>query len=197
MHRIFVDSNVLGSKTLYDWLFQLRLQSNMFALCTSDDVIDEAHRVWRRRKPEVGGAMRKNRDGLFRTLFDEILSDWAGGVVQIPDLHDTHVYNAAAHAKVDILLTANVSDFGDPDTLPFDLYTPDELFCLIESNHPDLVLEVSRDQVKHWSKIAAAGGSVVGLSQALEKAGCPDFAAAVERHLRLLAGPATPEVIAS
>lgn len=50
MHHVFVDSNVLGSKTQYDWLFLLRRELHMmFSLCTSDDVLDEAHRVWRKK----------------------------------------------------------------------------------------------------------------------------------------------------
>ena len=51
MHRVFVDSNILGSRTLYDWLFMLRNQSKMFSLSVTPDVLDETHCVWRRKHP--------------------------------------------------------------------------------------------------------------------------------------------------
>lgn len=198
MHRIFVDSNVLGSRTQYDWLFMLKHECAMFAVCTSDDVLDEAHRVWRRKHPDAGSEMRAKRAAIFRDNFDEVLTDWAGGEApSLRDVDDTHVHNAARSAEVDILLTNNVNDFGDPALLPYDLYTPDEFFLLINSNKPAAVLTVARDQAIYWHRRneGRSPEQRVTLAGALGKAGCPRFATAVEAHLRTLTGP--PESAAS
>lgn len=189
MHRVFVDSNVLGSRTQYDWLFMLKLESSLFGIVTSTDVLDEAHRVWRRKHPNADGTMRKSREQLFRDCFDEILDEWAGGQApSLRDLHDTHVHNAATFCGADILLTNNVSDFGDSALLSYDLYTPDEFFTLINQNHPHVVQEVTRKQARYWMEQRVAGRAVQSLSEALILAGCPDFAIEVATHLRILGG---------
>lgn len=189
VHRVFVDSNVLGSKTQYDWLFLLRQRSSMFALVTSDDVLDEAHRVWRRKHQTAGGEMRKRHDRLFRENFDEVLDEWDGGEASaLRDLDDTHVHNAACHARVDIVLTNNVADFGDPNALPYDLYAPDEFFELVSENSRQGVQAVVLEQARYWAGRLKQDGKKRSLSEALINAGCPRFASSVEQHLRLLTG---------
>mgnify|MGYP002735341523 CR=1 FL=1 len=191
MHRVFVDSNVLGSKTLYDWLFLLRKERpEMFHLVTTDDVLDEAHRVWRRRHPETGGAMRARREELFRTNFNEITSDWKGQTAPVVDVDDSHVHNAASDLKADILLTDNVKDLGDPDGLPYDLYTPDEFFCLIYENEPNAVREVVAKQVDYWHRRALANKDrqPKKLADALVDAGCLEFAKNVHECLLFVSG---------
>lgn len=196
MHRVFVDSNVLGSKTQYDWVFLLRRELNTtFSLYTSDDVLDEAHRVWRRNKPEAGGNMRTQREKLFRTNFTEISSDWAGMAAPVIDIDDSHVHNAAVHLRADILLTNNVNDFEDPDNLPYDLYTPDEFFCLIYKNSPEAVRLVAAEQVDYWLKRQKVNPSAKPkkLSEALTAAGCPEFGQIVKECLFLMSGIDTTE----
>jgi hypothetical protein len=190
VHHVFVDSNVLGSRTLYDWLFILRNQSWMFSLTATSDVLDESHRVWRRKYPAAGGELRRNRERLFRKNFDDILDDWTGGEASnLKDPDDQHVHNAAAYCHADILLTSNTKDFGDPDLLPYDLYTPDEFFCLVESSSLFSVREATLFQNEYWQDRRDRGDHVKSLAQALEDAGCPVFAAIVAEHLRALAGP--------
>jgi len=187
---VFVDSNVLGSRTLYDWLFILRSQAEMYTLATTADVLDETHRVWRRKHPTAGGDMRKRHDAHFRANFDDILDDWAGGeALNIKDPDDQHVHNAATHWHADILLTMNIGDFGDPDELPYDLYTPDEFFCLVEGSAPFMVREATKFQNKYWQGRRDRGDTVKSLPDALKAAGCPKFAAIVAEHLRVPAGP--------
>ena len=189
MHRLFVDSNVLGSRTLYDWLFLQRNESRMFSLTTTPDVLDEAHRVWRKKHPSAGGEMRRQREQKFRDSFDEILEDWRGGEApNLLDVGDQHVHNAAAFCGADILLTDNIRDFGDPDQLPYDLLTPDEFFCLIDSSSPHLVREVTRKQNAYWQGRRDRGQKVKPMAKALQDAGCPEFADLIAGHLRVLAG---------
>lgn len=187
---MFVDSNVLGSRTLYDWLFLLRNQSGMFSLVTTPDVLDEAHRVWRKQHPTTGGEMRKNRERIFRESFDEVLEDWAGGAA--PDLldpHDQHVHNAATYCQSHILLTLNGRDFGEAELLSYDLYTPDEFFCLVNSSSPFTVRRVARIQNEYWQGRRDNGDRAKTLASALQDAGCPKFAAIVAGHLQVLVGP--------
>lgn len=192
MHRVFVDSNVLGSRTLYDWLFLLHQATTMFSLQVTPDVLDEAHRVWRRKHPSAGGQMRAKREELFRANFDEVLEDWQGGDVPgIKDADDQHVHNAATHCQADILLTSNVKDFGDPDLLSYDLMTPDEFFILINKSASFPVREVTQFQNDYWQGRRDRGDSVQSLAEALKAAGCTKFSRVVEQHLRVLAGPLT------
>lgn len=194
MHRVFVDSNVLGSKTQYDWMFLLKANCRMFAVCTSDDVLDEAHRVWRRKHPSAGGDMRRVREELFREQFDEVLDTWSGGEAPtLNDVDDTHVHNAAATAGVNILLTNNVNDFGDPGDLPYDVYTPDQFFMLVAANNPRAVRTVTRIQALYWHGLYERSPELprISLSEALVRAGCPNFAEVVAAHLQVLAGPVT------
>lgn len=191
MHRVFVDSNVLGSKTQYDWLFLLRSElPTMFTLSTSGDVLDEAHRVWRRKHAESGGDMRAKREELFRAQFDEVSDDWTGNKAPVIDIDDSHVHNAAAYLDAEILLTNNVKDFGDPNDLPYDLYTPDEFFCLIYQNAPNAVRAVAAIQTAYWIRVSEANKSVPPkkLSKALKDAGCPDFAQKVKECLMMMSG---------
>jgi len=191
LHTVFVDSNILGSKTLYDWMFLLRIHSDgMFTLVTSPDVLDEAHRVWRRRYPEGGGASRDVRDERFREHFDNVVSDWTGGPAAGSDPHDAHVHNAAVHAGANILLTNNVKDFNSYDQLPYDIYTPDQFFCLINTNDPELVEAVARIQADYWLKRQKRHPErpFKRLSEALHLAGCTEFSGIVFGHVQRASG---------
>jgi len=160
----------------------------MFVVYTSEDVLDEAHRVWRRRKPELGGTMRSDRDQRFRECFDDICTDWVGGKAPGTDIDDAHVHNAAVHMQVDILLTGNVNDFGDPLKLPYDLYTPDEFFGLIHENAPSAVRKVAVKQAEYWQRQSGAGSETRKLSAALAQAACPEFGLLVEKSLQYMSG---------
>lgn len=163
----------------------------MFTLCTSEDVLDEAHRVWRRRYPEGGGMMRVKREELFRRTIDDVLSDWKGGTAPVSDPDDAHVHNAAVFANVDILLTSNAPDFPDPDQRPYDLYTPDQFFCLLHGNSPAAVQAVARDQAKYWedqSRKVKNDRHPKSLADALTAAGCPEFSKLIEKSLQFVSG---------
>ncbi|RLV54534.1 PIN domain-containing protein [Aeromicrobium phragmitis] len=191
MHRVFVDANVLGSKTQYDWLFMLKVECYMYAVVTSQDVLDEAHRVWRLRYPAMDGSSRRRREEHFQKFFDDILSEWPGGeVASLKDINDAHVYNAAAAAGADVLLTNNAKDFGDSAELPFDVYTPDEFYCLVAANSPNTVREVTLKQAMYWNQRLKTNpdSPPKRLDEALQKAGCPKFALVVAENVKVLSG---------
>jgi hypothetical protein len=188
IHRVFVDANVLASRTLRDWLFLLRNETaGMFQLHSTFDVLVEAVRAWRRAHPTApGGRTRELFDLLDRNL-DEVLGDYVVDVTFEGDRGDLHVHAAAADTGAHILVTNNVRDFGDPDALPYELCTPDAFFCLIDDGAAAYVREVTRTQVAYWAS-RRDKQKAIGLDQALVDAGCPEFAVRVQKHLRTLSG---------
>lgn len=189
-HRVFVDSNVLASRTLRDWIFLLRLQTpGMFQLHSTPDVIAEAIRAWRRLNPTADGGVGVALDARIRENLDEVLMDFRGDIPFAgSDPDDQHVHAAAVWTQADILLTANHRDFGDPDDLPYEIQTPDEFLVLVDNSSPTLVRAVVREQNDYWQNKRANGHNVKPLDQALVDAGCPEFASRVLAHLRLLSG---------
>ncbi len=185
--RVFVDANVLVSKTTRDWLLLVHaVLEGMFQLHTTEDVFAEVFRTIRKKNPRLdGGAITRIRHQLV-TSFDELIEDFDGST-PFPgrDEGDIHVHAAAVASKAHIVLS---SDNGftdiDPDLLPYEVFKPDEFFMLIQSSAPNAVREVTSLQVQYWQK---KKGSKT-LVQALIDARCPVFAAAVEEHLRVLSG---------
>lgn len=195
MDLVFVDANVLYSKTLRDWTLLLSEHCERFAVVSSQDCIIEALANYRENHPAAdGGVIRQVRASIEGSLHD-IVEDWPGGPVDgMPDEKDWHVVHAATHAQVKILVTDNMKDFAPvAGKLSFDLYSPDQLFTLVARNDPRAVEEVTMRQVAYWEegnrRRAAEGkpGSK-SLSQALRDSRAPEFADIVEQTLRKLSG---------
>ncbi len=189
--RAFVDSNVLASRTLRDWIFLLRNEvPGMYELWGSLDIVAEAIRVVRRQHPDAGGDITAGLTELLHANLNEVLTrypaarDFAGS-----DPDDQHVHAAAVACGASYLITDNPSDFGDPDELPYELYTADDFFCLVDDGAGSHVLEVTRKQAAYWQSRRAEGHTTKPLDVALADAGCSQFAARVTNHLRVLAGP--------
>lgn len=62
VQRVFLDANILLSKTLRDWFFMLRIETggNMFTLITSEDALVEAQYSFRKHNPELSGHVVTN-----------------------------------------------------------------------------------------------------------------------------------------
>lgn len=181
--RVFVDANVLYSRTLYDWLFLLRVESNgeLFQIHTSWDVINEAGARLRDNHPEWSGAGISSLMKKIQTIFDEIITVYPGGQVDgIADEGDWHVHHAAEACHADILLTEDTG-FESDDT-HYEVYTCDEFFVEIEKSAPEVVGRVVKRQVPHWAK---RGGKQ--LPDALRDASCPKFAEVALKHIQKLA----------
>lgn len=190
VQRIFVDSNVLASRTLRDWLFQLRNETDtMFQVHTTFDVLVETVRVFRRRNPTADGRRSRELFDLLMANVDEVLGDFAGDVAfDGPDGDDLHIHAAAVACRADKLLTLNISHFPVSDTVPYEVYPPDDFFLLVDASAPFAVMRVTRQQNAYWEGRRSAGQSVKPLETALVAAGCPEFAARVNAHLRMLSG---------
>ena len=67
------------------------------------------------------------------------------------------------------------------DTLPYDVYHPDDFFILIDDSSPDTVRATTRDQLAYWCKRSPEGFNLV---TALENSDCPQFAARIQQHLQ-------------
>lgn len=190
-NRAFVDSNILASRTLRDWLFLLRnAVPGMFELYSSLDVLAEVVRVVRRTHPDAGGDLTAALSEHLQSNLNDVLTRYPGAPnFAGADPHDQHVHAAALACNASYLLTDNPNDFGDPDLLPYEIYTADEFLCLVDDGAPNHVRDVTRTQNKYWQKRRAGGATVKALDGALVDAGCPDFASRIRGHLRTLAGP--------
>lgn len=200
MHLVFVDANILYSRTLRDWTLLMSMTSHRYSVVTSEDAIIEVLANFRTNNPTLSGnSIRRLRDRIENSLAD-VITDWPGGHVKgMHDEKDMHIVNAATHAQADILLTENIKDFAPvASSLPFDLYTADDLFMLLATNDPEAVLRTTAEQAQYWSKKAEeaaherrAGQTAKApkrLAQALRDAGAPKFAAHVEQLLPKLSG---------
>ena len=178
--RVFVDSNVLYSRTLRDWLGLLSLEGSTpaFVVCWSEDVMAEVLYHLRRDNPGWPGHK-------IRAVRDRIAGFFEGGRVEEfevdgsyrgKDTHDAHVHAAATACRADYLLTVNVNDFDDRDT-SYEVIDPDAFFVLIHAAAPAHVESVTREQMRYW----ANKRDEAQLPEYLDAAGCPQFAELVRR----------------
>lgn len=194
-HRIFVDANVLYKRTVRDWLFLLRNElPGMFQVHSSQDVIVESQRVWRKEHPKASGQSAERFLKMITSNLDEVITDFTsehnfGGT----DIHDYHVHAACVDGAADILLTCDVSDFGDPENLPYEIHTPDSFFCLVNESAPEPVRRVTSIQNTYWQDKKREGLKVLSLSEALRRNECPMFANIITGHLKVLAGAERPQ----
>lgn len=184
--RVFVDADVLYSRTQRDWLCLLYLASeSFFAVYWTEDILAEtiarlrdAHPTW------SGGTITRIRDRICETFeggrVDDFQVDdsYAGA-----DSDDRHVHAAAVECAAHILLT---NDHGflagdvDPNTLPYEVHDPDSFFCLVDDGAPELVDQVTADQLTYWFE----RNGEADLPRALVDARCPQFAERVRARLQ-------------
>lgn len=186
---IFLDANILFSRTLRDWLSLISLNSGTegISLRWSEDVMSEYQYRIRRKNPgwsdqQIGGWRRR----LTETFPDAMIVGYEidPALLESNDKFDAHVLAAAAHGNVDYLVTANYSDFEQfSERFEFEIFTPDEMLCLINERRPDAVAAATKKQLSYW----AGRSSNKSLPQALMDAGAPDFAEQVKSLLATFA----------
>lgn len=181
--RVFVDANVLFSRTLRDWLFLLRVESqgDLFHIHTTWDVITETGARLRDKHSHASGSLVSDLVEKCQTIFDDIITSYPGGAVQgLNDQEDWHVHHAAEACQAHILLTEDTG-FTSDETF-YETYTCDEFFVEISTSAPAVVQQVVNFQAKYWAK---RNGKP--LPVALREARCPEFAGIVQTHLQRLA----------
>ncbi len=185
---MFVDSNVLYSRTTRDWLFLLRNETrDMFQVHSTIDVVVEVVRAVRRAKPEVSGAVTHALHQQLVANLDELLTDYDATVEFTGvDPADRHVHAAAIAAGAHVLLTSNGRDFGDPGRLRYELFEPDAFFLLLDDGAPAMVRRVVVKQLAYWSSRNDLGRPVKGVAEALDDAGCRGLSERVREHLHVI-----------
>lgn len=188
--RIFIDANVIYSKTVRDWLGLLYTDTSSdfppFDVSWSEDVLAEALASLRDDHPEWDGGMvanvREKIAGFFEggcvRDYDVVGSNFRGS-----DPGDAHVHAAAIASLSDYLVTSNVSDLlpeKGADLLPYEVLTPDEFFTLVDDAVPQVVDACIDRQIGYLN----GRGQEIQLKEALEAADCPTFAQRVVAHLR-------------
>lgn len=116
LQRVFVDANVLVSRTTRDWLFLLRNETQgMFQVHSTFDVIVEAVRAFRRLHPRADGSESKRLFDLLEQNLDELLGDFDGDVdFAGGDPGDLHVHAAAVASDAHVLLNAEREGLRGP-----------------------------------------------------------------------------------
>ena len=172
-HRVFVDADVLASRTPYEWLVLLRDETDAFQLHSSPAVVADAVRLWRSRDPSTRAAAVPRRLALLTASLDEVVG--GGDTDAEPGVGGRAGGSAVADALTTgahVLLSATARAGEDGDRLPFEICTPDEFLCLTDDAAPAAVREVTRHRAAE------------PLEDALAAAGCPAFAERVASHLR-------------
>ena len=175
--RVFLDANVIASKTLRDWLFKLSLfDPRVLSLCSSDLVLEEARRTFARRNPS---ADRTIVDGLFeriRAMFDHVVI-WTGNPSEIDGINidDVHVHHAALRAEATHLATSNLRDFQPRQPMPYILCSPDELLVTLTLLTPNGIKKVAESEAVYWSGRKSIEPLVKTVPDALFDAGAQHF----------------------
>lgn len=181
--RVLVDANVLYSRTLRDWLFLLKLESNggMFTVLATEDVIAETLYRLRRKNPTADGSLISSVHDRIVKNIDERISDFViDGSFLGDDGDDAHVHAAAVAGGASIVLTDD-NGWSDAiaDQLPYEVHHPDSFFTLTDDSAPHVVRSVVARQVEYFCRRDGRAD----LPGALQRAGCFEFAERVRRHL--------------
>lgn len=187
IQHVFVDANVLYSRTLRDWLSLIALKGGVlppYRVYWTDDVLAEVVYHLRREKPNLSGKYVSNISDRLAEVFEggrvtEFVVDveWKGA-----DPHDAHVHAAARACGAHILLTQNTSDFPSDDD--YEVFEPDAFFGVVDDSAPHLVRQATEDQMAYWCQLRGESR----LPEFLEAAQCMNFAERVRRHQAAIGG---------
>lgn len=180
--RVLIDSNIVYSRTLLDWVSLLCLRGNMFEVFWTEDVLAEARYHLRRDKPGVSDGYLTRRFDRIREMFPfGRISDFDITDCGHPDPHDWHVVNAARHGQVGYLVTDDrkFEQLVDNPDLEFETHTADTFLVLVDDSSPRLVRQVTAEQYAYWSGKPESKS----LPTALKDAGAKEFAYRVGRRL--------------
>lgn len=187
VQRVFVDANVLYSKTMRDWTFLLRnATEGMFQLHSTLDVITETLANYRKNNSKAPGNSTASKEEQITGSLDEVVRDFPGDLAfDGRDQNDYHVHAAAVYSHADIILTCNeATDFTTtPDEQNYEIFHPDDFFLLIADSRPQCVKQVTRRQQEYWKDKP----NHRQLDEVLRKSGCPNFAERVRQALQEIA----------
>lgn len=184
--RVLVDSNVLASRIVLDWIYQCRVHNEgMFQLFTTEDIKAEVIRVLRKRNPRRDGGAIADRARKIAAVMDEVLEDFPGDLnFTGTDEGDYHVHAAAVVGNADLVVTLNKPHdiTTTPDEESYELITPDDFLILVTDSNPRCLQSMTKDQFSYWAPRGRGQ-----LDDGLRRAGCQLFAERVRQALRTLA----------
>jgi predicted nucleic acid-binding protein len=155
---VFLDANVLFSRTLRDWICMLALDSEQTAYQVrwSEDVLAEWIYRMRRRHPDLTDhALGSVRRRLEESFPDAMVTGYRPlDVPQPRDINDWHVLAAAASVPVAFLVTDDKRAFPPEcvQDLGFEVHTADSFLTLIADRHPALVQLTLENQISYWGR---------------------------------------------
>ncbi|MCM0676743.1 PIN domain-containing protein [Micromonospora phytophila] len=189
---VFLDANVLYSRTLRDWISLLSLESDclVYDLRYSEDVLAEWMYRMRRKRPElseqaIGGQRRRFVEAFPHGL---VTGYSPQSVPCPPDPDDRHVLAAAVHGAADFLVT---NDRQGREAFPtvcvqgrLEVHTADEFLNWVADTSMGLVQRVVTRQVSYYRRsLVTHDRHEVDLIAYLRKAGAHRFAERLEGHL--------------
>lgn len=125
---------------------------------------------------QVGGVRRRLAAVFATGLITGYQIDSSTGY---PDVYDAHVHCAAVHGRADIIVTGNARDFTGMDEQPYEVYSPDDFFVLVDDSAPETVLSALRTQLRYYRE----KGGRFSLPEQLRTAGAPRFTERVRQYM--------------
>lgn len=195
VYTVFLDANILHSKTLRDWILLLSLETEneFFRVYTSQGVIDEYSYHWRKQHPASTDEARRVVVKQIRECIFEVVEGFpVEPVAGYPDEHDLHVHAAAEFSEVDALITNDkkLIAFGASTAgealLSYDTLSADDfLMQLAEFLPPTLPF---KNVYLFQEKYALSRKHDTNLCESLRRAGAPQFAEFIHSkvYLRLV-----------
>lgn len=166
-----------------DWLFLLRLKNDgMFQLHCTHDVFAEVLANLRKRYPRLPGHRIRLRFERMTDHIDEVLDTFSGDLEFTgQDPNDYHIHAAAIHCRSDFVLTDNKPTDITTVEQHYEIVTPDSFFTLVaDSARPGMLYPIIRKQLDYF----ANKPDKRQLDEALERAGCPQFATRVRAAIQ-------------
>ena len=193
---VFLDANILASRTLRNWLFTLSevTSGSMFSLGTSDSALAEFEKTWQKRNPNLDGEIAKRLSGYISDSCAQVITNApAHNLEGLRDPKDQHIHSAVLHGAFDYLVTRD-EDFLDltetvTDLLPYEIMSPDTILIQINDSASHLVRETviqfMADREKE--RALAPDRQLKTMKQLLAESGAPEFGLIVDKHCQTLA----------
>jgi predicted nucleic acid-binding protein len=178
----FLDACVLYPAYLCDTLLRLA-ESESYRPLWSADVLAELRRNLIERGIASDKVDRRIAQ-MGRSFPDAIVTGYESLIDGMTnDPKDRHVLAAAVRASAEVVVTFNIREFPEPALKPYDILAihPDDFLLDQLDLYPGVTVEVLRQQALSYRREPT---TVPGVLVLLERAGVPQFAAEVRRHLR-------------
>ena len=186
-YSVLLDTNILMSKTLRDWILLLAVKSEyeFFTPHVSSGIMDEFGYHVRRASPAISDVVLENwKQQIIRSCISCISGFPVEAPVSFPDTDDLHVHAAAQHGAMHALVTDDrkLLDYASTEEAQniqnYETLSADDfLMQLTEYAHPSLFAEVYLFQESY---ARSKGFTEIDIPRALERAGAGQFA----RYLR-------------